>query len=43
MQTQQQSLVEALENRRMLSGDVVLHWNEVQLQSLTSEPLLVSM
>jgi hypothetical protein len=32
------SAVEALEDRRLLSGDVVLHWNEVLQQSLTSQP-----
>src|SRR5262245_16394685 len=30
--------VEALEDRCLLSGDVVLHWNEILLQSLTSQP-----
>jgi hypothetical protein len=30
--------VEALEGRRLLAGDVVLHWNEILLQSLTSQP-----
>ena len=32
------SAVEALEGRRLLSGDVVLHWNELLLQSLTTQP-----
>jgi hypothetical protein len=30
--------VEALEGRRLLAGDVVLEWNELLLQSLTSQP-----
>jgi hypothetical protein len=32
------SVVEPLEHRRLLSGDVVLHWNEVLMQSLTTPP-----
>lgn len=32
------SAVEALENRRLLSADVVFHWNEQLLQSLPSTP-----
>jgi hypothetical protein len=32
------SVVEALEGRRLLSGDVVLHWNEIALQSATTQP-----
>ena len=30
--------VEALETRCLMSGDVILHWNEVLLQSLPSQP-----
>src|SRR5688572_26485826 len=30
--------LEVLEHRCLLAGDVVLHWNEVLLQSLTSQP-----
>lgn len=30
--------VEALEGRRLLAGDVVLHWNEILMQSLTTPP-----
>src|SRR5262249_11721414 len=30
--------MESLEDRCLLSGDVVLHWNEVLLQSLSSQP-----
>src|SRR5262245_19875546 len=30
--------VEALEDRCVLSGDVVLHWNEILLQSLANQP-----
>ena len=30
--------LEALEARCMLAGDVVLHWNEILLDSLTSQP-----
>src|SRR5262245_36139120 len=30
--------LEPLEDRCLLSGDVVLHWNEILLQSLTSPP-----
>jgi hypothetical protein len=29
-----------LEDRCLLSGDVILHWNEILLQSLSSQPLL---
>src|SRR5688572_19903471 len=32
------SVLEPLENRCMLAGDVVLHWNEILLQSLPSQP-----
>jgi hypothetical protein len=32
------SAVEVLENRRLLSGDVVFHWNEILMQSLPSTP-----
>jgi len=32
------SAVEALENRRLLSTDVVFHWNEMLIQSLPSTP-----
>jgi hypothetical protein len=32
------SAVEALENRRLLSADVVFHWNEMLIQSLPSTP-----
>jgi PAP2 superfamily len=30
--------IEQLEDRRLMSGDVVLHWNELLLQSLASQP-----
>ena len=30
--------LEALEDRCLLSGDVVLHWNELAVQSLASQP-----
>src|SRR5688500_13892298 len=30
--------LEVLEHRCLLAGDVVLHWNEVLLQSLTAQP-----
>ena len=32
------SAVEGLENRRLLSADVVFHWNELLIQSLPSTP-----
>ena len=32
------SAVEPLEHRRLLAGDVILHWNEVLMQSLTTPP-----
>ena len=32
------SALEPLENRCMLAGDVVLHWNDVLLESLPSQP-----
>jgi hypothetical protein len=32
------STIEALENRCMLAGDVVLHWNDMLLDSLPSQP-----
>jgi hypothetical protein len=40
MELRKQSVlrVEQLEDRCLLSGDVVLHWNEILLQSLTSQP-----
>jgi hypothetical protein len=31
-------LVEALEGRRLLAGDVVLDWNEVMMETATSQP-----
>src|SRR5688572_14693771 len=32
------SMLEPLENRRLLSADVVFHWNELLIQSLPSTP-----
>src|SRR5688500_5239778 len=32
------SAVEALENRRLLSADVIFHWNDLLMQSLPSTP-----
>jgi hypothetical protein len=32
------SSVEALEDRRLLSGDVAIHWNEMAVQSLAAQP-----